>query len=99
MTAEVLFPTAVIGSLPRPKWVIDLLIAHQDGALSDDALDRALDKAVTFAIGMQEAAGIDIVSDGEWRRIGYFEVFAQRIGGFRQAEYRTRGVGARDYAR
>ena len=89
MTAETLFPTSVIGSLPRPKWVIDLLLRHQNGSLSDEALDQALDKAITFAIGLQEAAGVDIISDGEWHRIGYFEFFAQMIDGFQQAEYQT----------
>ena len=39
MTLEILFPTSVIGSLPRPKWVIDLLLMHQNGELSDEALD------------------------------------------------------------
>jgi len=92
MTADTLFPTSVIGSLPRPKWVIDLLIAHQDGLIDDEALDDALDKAITYAIGLQEAAGIDIISDGEWRRIGYFEVFAQMVDGFRQAEYQTQAL-------
>ena len=92
MTADTLFPTSVIGSLPRPKWVLDLLIEHQDGALGDDALDEALDKAINFAIGLQEAAGIDIISDGEWRRIGYFEVFAQMVHGFQQAEYQTQAL-------
>ena len=79
--------------MPRPKWVIDLLLAHQRGSLSDEELDRALDKAVDFAIGLQETAGIDIISDGEWRRIGYFEVFAQMIDGFRYAEYQTQALG------
>ena len=92
MTVEGLFPTSVIGSLPRPKWVIDLLIAHQNETLSDEALDRALDKAVSFAIGLQEAAEIDIISDGEWRRIGYFEVFAQMIDGFQRAEYQSQAL-------
>lgn len=92
MTTDSLFPTSVIGSLPRPKWVIDRLLQHQGGGLSDDALDAAMDNAIAFAIGLQEAAGIDIISDGEWRRIGYFEVFAQRVGGFRKAEYRTRAL-------
>ena len=92
MTLEILFPTSVIGSLPRPKWVIDLLLMHQSGELNDEALDHAMDKAIAFAIGMQEASGIDIISDGEWRRIGYFEVFAQMIDGFRQAEYQTRAL-------
>jgi len=92
MTADTLFPTSVIGSLPRPKWVLDLLIEHQNRALGDGALDEALDKAINFAIGLQEAAGIDIISDGEWRRIGYFEVFAQMVHGFQQAEYQTQAL-------
>lgn len=92
MTERTLFPTSVIGSLPRPKWVIDMLLRHQDGDLGDEALDAAMDKAIAFAIGMQEAAGIDIISDGEWRRIGYFEVFAQMVAGVRQAEYRTQAL-------
>lgn len=92
MSLDTLFPTTVIGSLPRPKWVIDLLIKHQNGALSAEALDDAMDKAITFAIGMQEAAGIDIISDGEWRRIGYFEIFAQMIDGFQSAEYQTQAL-------
>lgn len=92
MTANTIFSTTVIGSLPRPKWVLDLLLRYQDGGLSDDALDAAMDKAIAFAIGLQEAAGIDIISDGEWRRIGYFEVFAQKVDGFRQGEYRTQAL-------
>ena len=92
MTTDRLFPTSVIGSLPRPKWVIDLLLKHQNGLLTDEALDQAIDKAIAFAIGMQEAAGIDIISDGEWRRIGYFEVFAQKINGFQRAEYQTQAL-------
>ena len=92
MTSDKLFPTSVIGSLPRPKWVLDLLLRHQDGAMDDDALDSAMDKAIAYAIGMQESAGLDTISDGEWRRIGYFEVFAQMVGGFQQAEYRTQAL-------
>ncbi len=92
MTSDPLFPTSVIGSLPRPKWVIDQLIAHQNGGMSDRELDASLDKAIPFAIGLQESAGIDIISDGEWRRIGYFEVFAQMVDGFQQAEYQTQAL-------
>ena len=92
MNDNQLFPTSVIGSLPRPKWVLDLLLRHQAGQLDDEALDAALDLAIAFAIGLQETAGVDIISDGEWRRIGYFEVFAQRVDGFRQAEYQTQAL-------
>jgi 5-methyltetrahydropteroyltriglutamate--homocysteine methyltransferase len=87
-----LFPTAVVGSLPRPKWLLDLLVDNQNGRVSDADLETKLDRAVGFALSMQEAAGIDVVSDGEWRRIGYFEVFAQRLGGFQTGEYATEAL-------
>src|SRR5207237_741842 len=69
------FPTAVVGSLPRPRYVKDLLAAgSRTGAGSPDpAWLRRMDDAVRFAIGMQEQAGIDIISDGEWRRETYVD--------------------------
>ena len=78
-----LFPTAVIGSLPRPVWLQDLLSEYLAGQLGRDAWDRACDQAIPFAIALQEAAGIDVVTDGEWRREGYFQVFYERVEGFR----------------
>ena len=38
---------------------------------------------VVFAIRLQELAGIDVVSDGGWRRTHYTDEFLERIGGFR----------------
>src|SRR5262249_13903173 len=78
-----LFPTAVIGSLPRPAWLLDLLQEHLAGRLPPAQWERACDRAVPFAVALQEAAGIDVVSDGEWRREGYFQVFYERVEGFR----------------
>ena len=84
-----LFPTAVLGSLPRPQWLLDALIAYEQDRLPEAELDATLDRAIPFAIALQEAAGIDTISDGEWRRIGYFEVFAQRVGGFTRGDFAT----------
>jgi 5-methyltetrahydropteroyltriglutamate--homocysteine methyltransferase len=77
-----LFPTAVIGSLPRPAWLLDLLQEYLTGRLTRAEWDRACDQAIPFAVAMQEAAGIDILTDGEWRREGYFQVFYERVSGF-----------------
>jgi 5-methyltetrahydropteroyltriglutamate--homocysteine methyltransferase len=78
-----LFPTAVIGSLPRPAWLLDLLQDYVAGRLTRGEWDHACDRAVPFAVALQETAGIDVVSDGEWRREGYFQVFYERVEGFR----------------
>ena len=43
------FPTAVIGSLPRPAWLLDVLQDYLAGRLSRAEWDRACDRAVPFA--------------------------------------------------
>lgn len=78
-----LFPTTVIGSLPRPQYVKDLLAAGSRTEDPGPAWRRRMDNAVRFAIDMQQQAGIDIVSDGEWRRETYVDVIAEMLHGFR----------------
>lgn len=80
------FYTHVIGSLPRPKMVQDLLRSRDAKdpreAMPADAYRETLDDVVRFAIRLQERAGLDVVSDGEWRRAHYVGEFLRRIGGF-----------------
>ena len=83
MTAScLLFPTMVIGSLPRPQWVIDLVDLREQGRLEEDEFQKTIQPALGFAIALQEAAGIDIITDGEWRRLAYFTGFSQAVAGF-----------------
>ena len=75
-----LFFTHVIGSLPRPKLVRDLL--NQRDQIEPKRFAAVMDEMVCFAIRLQEQAGIDVISDGEWRRIHYTDELLQRVGGF-----------------
>ena len=75
-----LFYTHGIGSLPRPQFVRDLLAQRQ--TMPVEQFQRTLDDCVRFAIRLQEQAGLDVVSDGEWRRSQYIREFLQRVGGF-----------------
>lgn len=78
-----LFPTAVIGSMPRPQYVKDLLAARSRSEPQPNSeFSRQTDDAVRFVVGLQEQAGIDIVSDGEWRRETYVDVIAEILNGF-----------------
>ena len=78
-----LFPTTVIGSMPRPQYVKDLLKAGSRASGQMDAdWQRHMDDAVEFVIGMQEHAGIDMISDGEWRRESYVDVIGEIMTGF-----------------
>lgn len=74
------FYTHGIGSLPRPQVVRDLLARKRD--LPAETFSRTMDDLVRFAIRLQEQAGLDVVSDGEWRRSQYTGEFLERIGGF-----------------
>jgi 5-methyltetrahydropteroyltriglutamate--homocysteine methyltransferase len=75
-----LFPAAVVGSLPRPAFVLDLIEREAPAALAPG--NAAMDTAVRYAVAMQERAGLDVVTDGEWRRKSYIGVIADLVGGF-----------------
>ena len=76
------FYTQVIGSLPRPKLVLDLIGARH--RMPPDRYEGIMDEMVAFAIRLQEQAGLDVISDGEWRRSHYIIELFQRIGGMEQ---------------
>jgi 5-methyltetrahydropteroyltriglutamate--homocysteine methyltransferase len=48
----------------------------------DEERGRRLDAAVGYVVALQEQAGLDLVSDGEWRRRSYVGVIAELAGGF-----------------
>ena len=75
----VLFPTSVVGSVPRPDFVRDLI---SDEAISDEEYDRRMEAAVRYVVAMQENAGLDILTDGEWWRKSYIGVIAELAHGF-----------------
>ena len=84
------FFTHVIGSLPRPQLVLDLL--ERRDRTDPARYQKVMDEMVLFAIRLQEEAGIDVVSDGEWRRRHYTDELLLRIGGFAPVrEFRHQG--------
>ena len=79
---EGLFPTTVIGSLPRPAWVRELILDRKEGDITEEEADGLLDQAIETALILQERVGLDEITDGEWRRESYVKVFAERVRGF-----------------
>src|SRR4051812_29170956 len=75
--------TTHIGSLPRPRDVLDLLKAKFAGQPYDqNVLDATIAKAVKEAVQKQVECGIDIVTDGEFSKPGFFTYIQQRLEGF-----------------
>ena len=78
MTTLPLFPASIVGSIPRPLVVRELIEKPEW-----DAADRsAMDAACRFVVALQERAGLDVVNDGEWRRRSYIGVIAELAHGF-----------------
>ena len=69
----------VVGSLPRPQWVRDLIEERKSGRIGMDKFNMILDDAIPMAIRLQEQAGVDFISDGEWRRESYIKIFSESV--------------------
>jgi 5-methyltetrahydropteroyltriglutamate--homocysteine methyltransferase len=86
-----LFPTTLVGSYPQPEWLIDRkklagrfpprVRARELWRIEEPFLREAQDDATLLAIQAQEAAGLDIVTDGETRRESYSNRFATALEG------------------
>jgi 5-methyltetrahydropteroyltriglutamate--homocysteine methyltransferase len=63
---DVLLPTTMVGNYPNPRWYDGQAFAtYPVGEFVYDAVSReALEDAVGAIVHDQEAAGIDVISDG-----------------------------------
>lgn len=67
--------TTHVGSLPRPRALLDLMSKGQDYA-------DAVREAVAQCVRQQVETGIDIVNDGEQSKPGFFSYIRERLSGF-----------------
>ena len=75
--------TTHIGSLPRPHRLLDALKAKYTGQPYDEkAFQESLRVAVADAVREQVDCGIDIVTDGEFSKPGFFTYVRDRLDGF-----------------
>ncbi|MFB6491217.1 MAG: cobalamin-independent methionine synthase II family protein [Thermoproteus sp. AZ2] len=77
------FVTSVVGSWPRPKWLLEAFERREAGIIDDETLKIYMDDAVRLAIKDQEEAGIDVVTDGEQRRTSFVAFVGQKLRGFK----------------
>jgi len=81
-----------VGSLLRPAALRQAFKSFGAGGLSEAAFARVQDDAIRDAVRMQEAAGLKVMTDGEFRRASYWGRFVERTEGFaiRSAAYMFR---------
>ena len=75
-----------IGSLLRPQKLRQAFRAHAAKELADSAFRSAQDEAIGEVLKLQQECGLQVVTDGEFRRISYWEKFVRL----------TRGLAVKD---
>jgi 5-methyltetrahydropteroyltriglutamate--homocysteine methyltransferase len=69
-----------IGSLLRPKALLDQRNRFARGEISREALAVAEDAAIKEALALQERIGLRLATDGEFRRRSYHSFFYRQLG-------------------
>jgi 5-methyltetrahydropteroyltriglutamate--homocysteine methyltransferase len=76
--------TDVVGSLLRPVELLDARGRFDRGELDAAGLKRAEDAAVDAAVALQQNAGLEVVTDGEMRRLSFQSGLPDAVDGFGQ---------------
>ena len=75
--------TTHVGSLPRPHALLDIMKRKYAGQAYDaEAFEAALRSSVMDVVRRQAASGIDVVTDGEFSKPGFFTYIQERLEGF-----------------
>jgi 5-methyltetrahydropteroyltriglutamate--homocysteine methyltransferase len=90
-----------VGSLARPKDLMEMLLARNDGKPYDsDILARRTREAVAEVVQKQIECGIDIVNDGELGKANFSRYTKERLGGFIErpagADFKPTSIFGRD---
>ena len=74
--------TDVVGSLLRPPELLKAREAVAAGKIIQAEFKAIEDRAVDEAVEIQETAGLDVVTDGEMRRLSFQSQIAEAVDGF-----------------
>lgn len=86
----ILHRAEVIGSLLRPEYLKEARPRWEAGELATREFKRIEDRAVDEMIALQEAAGVDVVTDGEMRRTHFIAPLTDVISGVKPIPAFTR---------
>jgi 5-methyltetrahydropteroyltriglutamate--homocysteine methyltransferase len=79
----VAFTTTVVGSFPRPRELIDATKKRSTGEIKQDRLEEIVRASTKSIIAQEEAAGLDVITDGEQRRSSFVSFVGDKIPGFK----------------
>jgi len=87
-----------VGSLLRPQELRQAFRRHAAGEIDDAAFGQLQDRCIRDVVKIQEEVGLQVVSDGEFRRGSYWGRFVERTEGFeiKPASFRFRNDQGRE---
>ena len=85
----------IVGSLLRPRAWREARQAFDDGRIPEAEFRRIEDQAVRDAVHLQESLGLEVVTDGEIRRLNFQDSFGAAVSGFAAAGTTLRATEAR----
>ena len=71
-----------VGSFLRPPALLDARLAHAEGRISESDLRIAEDRAILAVLDLQRQVGLDVYSDGEYRRGMWITGLPAAVDGF-----------------
>ena len=78
-----------VGSLLRPPELLSARALHGSGRLTAERLRAAEDRAVLAALDLQREAGLQVFTDGEFRRENFMASIMETIGGLVEVDRET----------
>jgi 5-methyltetrahydropteroyltriglutamate--homocysteine methyltransferase len=75
-----------VGSLLRPRALLEARAAHEAGALDAETLAAIEDEAISGVVRLQEGLGLASATDGEFRRASWHMDFIYQLGGVGKTE-------------
>jgi len=96
--------TDVVGSLLRPLALAEARLRLERGEMGEREFRAAENEAVDRAIRLQEQIGLDVVTDGEFRRLNFQDSFGEAVSGYDRGQatldfYHQRTAGAQPLQR
>jgi 5-methyltetrahydropteroyltriglutamate--homocysteine methyltransferase len=76
----------VVGSLLRPASLKETRLRFDEGKISLEELRATEDREIRQAVRLQEQIGLDIVTDGEFRRLNFQDSFGESVAGYDAAK-------------
>jgi len=84
--------TTTVGSLPKPDWLAEPEKLWAPWRLEGEALQQGKQRAALEWLRAQEAAGVDVLTDGEQFRVHFVHGFLERIQGIDSTRKTSMGI-------